>query len=189
MSAKPPLAPSNVDVTLKFGEASVRLPFIDGMHAYGGEPLFCHAQSDGVTLSLLIDDVSGADVQSSKPHRPAADTVKVLFALDGKLIKAWDPIPFHYSGARALNFSATVSPTLGTLHLIVDDIPAPDRAGHTDGVVTFILVQQPDMDFQIVWIQQSSATIQDARKLENASIVWPPISDGSITGPMGFSVP
>ncbi|MEA2689301.1 MAG: hypothetical protein QOD51_1908, partial [Candidatus Eremiobacteraeota bacterium] len=80
-----------------------------------------------------------------------------------------------------------------TLHLRVndavsDDVPDPN---HTKGIVSFVLVQQPGGEYQVVWIHDSEAVIPKAELLTDASVVpaEPPSNNGSITGPMGFTLP
>jgi hypothetical protein len=200
MDKKPPLAPGNVDVKLTFGREgspaeSKTLPPFDGLKGYGGQPLFCHAQSDGTTLYLLIDDVFGGDVQSvQKPLPATTGNVNVAFTLAGHIVHVWDPVLLPYLGARPLSFSASFSPSLGTLHLKIDDVTEdalPDP-NHTDGIVSFVLVQQTSGEFKIVWVQDNNAVIRNADLLTDASVVLPhqlPSTNGSITGPMGFSLP
>lgn len=197
MGKRDPLAPGNVDVRLTFGDPgtpTTTLPAFDALKGFGGQPLFCHAQSDQTTLSLLIDDIPGGDVQSSKKPLPEASRVTVTFMLAGKLVHAWDPVPLQYKGLQPLNFSATVSPSLGTLHFSINDALVGDGAadpGHRNGFVSFVLVEQADSEFQIVWIQSRTAVIRNADELTDASVVLPNDSAtaASITGPMGFTLP
>lgn len=193
MSKWDPLAPGTVDVRLKFSNQTTTLPGFNALQEYGGQPLFCHAQSDHKTLSILIDDLPGADVQSNKMKLPNASHVTVTMMLAGTLITAWDPVALPYDGIQAINFSATMSESLGTLHLCINDdrlVTDPDQ-GHKNGYVAFVLVQQ-ETEFQIVWINDPTSVIRNADTLTDARVVLPNdsvVTSGGITGPMGFTVP
>jgi hypothetical protein len=195
VSKKPFLAPSSVDVTLTLGGVRTALtPFTKLKdHTYGGQPLFCHAQSNGDTLSIVIDDMRGLDVTDIPTPLPATSSaVDVTFVFNGSIVNRWTAPGVAYHGKEPLNFSATLDSSLTNLHFFIDDSPATGSTAQNAGLVSFILVQQPNSDVQIHWVKSDEIIIGDTDKLSDGSVVLPapePPATGGVTGPMGFMTP
>jgi hypothetical protein len=196
MAKKSFLAPDSVDVTLTIaGTAATTLAPFTKLKAtmYGGQPLYCHAQSNGDTLSIVIDDIQGLDVSDMGVGLPPAAGVDVTFAFNGSIVNHWTKVAIPYSGVQPLNFSAKLDSSLTKLHFLIDDTARTLTTTKTDGQVSFILVQQhPGADVQIHWVKTDNIVIGDTEKLVDGSVVLPappPPKTGGVTGPMGFMTP
>ncbi len=197
MGLRSSLAPIDLNITTTIDGAAVTLPAValpppqpGKPPLYGGQPLFCHVQSNGQTLSIVIDDVFGADIlDMGSPSFPPATLLDVTFALNHKPLAHFPPFAAQYNGGE-LHFTATIDSTFKHLHLFVDDNAITSPLVN-DGQVQFILAQIGGGDFLVQWLRSDVIRIPNADKLTDGSVLPPAVagSTGGVLGPMGYSSP
>ncbi|HTW84925.1 MAG TPA: hypothetical protein VMD91_12700 [Candidatus Sulfotelmatobacter sp.] len=172
-------------VTLTIGGQATTLAQAP-LTGYSGQPLYFHVQSNGQTLSIVIDDKPRG---SSVLKPPAAATADVTFMLNGAVVEHWPAVAANYTAVNGLNFSASLDPLLQTLALSVDD--NPQAATQNTGALEYVLVKSAAGQWQIKWLELAPEVDLNTTGLSNVDLIPAPPPTGQIGGvygPMGFAV-
>ncbi|MBV8579032.1 MAG: hypothetical protein JO225_08490 [Candidatus Eremiobacteraeota bacterium] len=191
MSVKPPLAATIAGLTLTIGSKPYTPPPFVLPKPYDGHPWYCHSQSNGTTLTILIDENPGID-PSVAPQLPPATAADVTIAESGAVLQnfAFPSVAYH---GDPVYLVMQVDSTLTSAAFFIDDRILSTTEPPTSAKLKFILVQESALGpYRIAWLQPDSfISIENAATLGGASVVLPAPSSvaGSVLGPMGFSTP
>jgi hypothetical protein len=184
VSVKPRLNPTAVEVAITIGQNSTTLGPV-ALLGYGGDPLYLHAQSDGTTLSILVDGNSTGSIDGTKQHLLPASSVNVAFN-GGETPQTWQPFAANFK-AGLLSFSAKLDEGLTTLTLMIADVTPSSSGSKTYGFVRFVLFQDSNGDYHFNWIDDILiAGISGLTSGDVVDVAPDTGTAGSIAGPMGF---
>jgi hypothetical protein len=180
-----PLAPTAVTGVVTLGGVTTALAQAP-LTGYSGKPLYFHVQSNGQTLSIVIDDNS-ADSAVLKP--PAATAIDVTFMLNDAIVEHWPTVAAAYAAVNDLTFAASFDAALQTLTLSISDTPTSVVPGKR-GAMEFVLAQTTAGTWLIKWLPMSREFDVITTGLTNIDLVPPPPPQGAggVYGPMGIAL-